>query len=257
MSARRAASGVLGFAAFCALWELLPRIGLVSSGTLPPASRVARALVDEAAGHAFWAAVGHTLQGWALGLGIAFVAALLLGIVIDVVPGLRELTSSTIEFLRPIPSVALVPLAVLLFGATLRSTLLLVVYASFWQVLLQVLAGAADVDPVVRDTARSYRLGRWATISRVVWPTALPYVLTGLRLAASVALILAITAELVIGSPGLGREIAVAQSSGAVETMYALVVTAGLVGVLVNSAVHAIESRLLAWHVSIRREGGA
>ena len=74
-------------------------------------------------------------------------------------PLLRAATASTIEFLRPIPSVALIPLAVVLYGTGMRSTLLLVVYASFWQVLVQVLHGVADVDPVARETAQSYRLG--------------------------------------------------------------------------------------------------
>jgi ABC-type nitrate/sulfonate/bicarbonate transport system permease component len=78
--------------------------------------------------------------------------------------------------------------------------------------------------------------------------------MTGFRLAAAVALILAITAELIIGNPGLGREIAVAQTSGAVATMYALVVVAGLLGVAVNLAARALERRVLAWHPSTRRE---
>ena len=90
------------------------------------------------------------------------------------------------------------------------------VYASFWQVLVQVLHGVADVDPVARDTARSYRLGRWARVRYLVWPTALPYAMTGIRLAASVALILAITGELIIGTPGLGAGDRRRPDSGAV-----------------------------------------
>ena len=81
---------------------------------------------------------------------------------IGAVPVLRAATASTIEFLRPIPSVALIPLVVVLLGTGMASTLVLVVYASFWQVLVQVLYGVADVDPVARDTAGRYRLGRWA-----------------------------------------------------------------------------------------------
>jgi ABC-type nitrate/sulfonate/bicarbonate transport system permease component len=97
------------------------------------------------------------------------------------------------------------------------------------------------------DTARSYRLGRWARIRHVVWPTTLPYAVTGFRLASAVALVLAVTAELIIGSPGLGKEIAVAQTSGAVPAMYALVVVAGLLGVGVNLLARALERRMLAW----------
>jgi ABC-type nitrate/sulfonate/bicarbonate transport system permease component len=176
------------------------------------------------------------------------------GVALGAVPLLWELTSTTVEFLRPIPSVALIPLVVVLYGSTITSAVVLVVYASFWQVLVQVLHGVADVDPVARDTARAYQLGRWARIRYLVWPTALPYVVTGVRLAASVALILAITGELVLGSPGLGREIEVARQSGAVEIVYALVVVTGVLGVLANVATRAVERRVLAWHPSVRRD---
>ena len=112
---------------------------------------------------------------------------------------------------------------------------MLITYAAFWQVLIQVLYGVADVDMVANNTAKTYGLGMLARIRYVVFPTALPYLMTGVRLAATVALVLAITAELVIGSPGLGREIALAQSGGAISGMYALVLATGLIGVLINA----------------------
>jgi ABC-type nitrate/sulfonate/bicarbonate transport system permease component len=240
--------GVAGLGGFLVLLEVAPRSGLVPERYLPPTSRIAGALADELGQASFWTALGDTLEGWAIGLAVAVAAGVGLGLLIGSVPALRAATASTIEFLRPIPSVALIPLAVLLFGTDLRSKLLLVVYASFWQVLIQVLYGTQDVDPVAMDTAHSYRLGRWARIRHVVWPTTLPYAVTGFRLAAAVALVLAVTAELIIGSPGLGKEIAVAQTSGAVPAMYALVVVAGLLGVGVNLAARALERRVLAWH---------
>jgi ABC-type nitrate/sulfonate/bicarbonate transport system permease component len=236
------------------LVELIPRAGLVSDRYLPPSSRILAALGDEAADGAFWRAIGDTLIGWAAGLFIAVVAGVVFGILIGAVPVLRAATASTVEFLRPIPSVALIPLAVLLYGTNLGSTLLLVVYAAFWQVLVQVLYGVADVDPVADETARSFRFTAWARIRYVLWPTALPYVITGVRLAASVALVLAVTTELVIGSPGLGALIAVAQTSNAIPTMYALIVVTGLLGVTINLAARAVERRTLAWHQSVRGE---
>lgn len=246
--------GLAGLGGFLALVEAVPRLGLVSPDYLPPTSTIAAALAKEISDVAFWAALGDTLTGWALGLLIATVAGIAVGVLITVVPYLREATASTVEFLRPIPSVALIPLAVLLFGTDLRSTLLLVVYAAFWQVLVQVLYGVQDLDPVAEETARSYGLGTWARIRHVLWPTALPYVMTGVRLAAAVALVLAITAELIIGTPGLGSRIAVAQTSHAVPAMYALVAVTGLIGVLINLGARAVERRSLAWHQSVRGE---
>ncbi|WP_442810063.1 ABC transporter permease [Streptomyces sp. W16] len=247
--------GLAGLAGLVVVLQVLPHSGLVSGDYLPPASEMARALWHLLAEGAFWTALGDTLTGWGLGLAIAVAAGLVAGIMIGSVPVLRAVTASTIEFLRPIPSVALIPVAVLLYGTDLRSVLLLVVYASFWQVLVQVLAGTQDVDPVAEDTARSYRLGGWGRVRYVMWPTALPYVMTGVRLAATVALVLTITAELVIGAPGLGHEIAVAQTSGAVPQVYALVLVTGLLGVTVNLMARAVERRALHWHPSVRGKG--
>jgi ABC-type nitrate/sulfonate/bicarbonate transport system permease component len=202
----------------------------------------------------FWIDVGRTMTSWALGLAMAVAAGCALGVLIGSSGFMRRFTHSTIEFLRPIPSVALIPLAVLLFGTRMGSALMLIVYASFWQVLLQVLYGVADVDTVADDAARSYGLSRSARLRHVVWPTMLPYLVTGIRLAAAVALILAITAELVIGTPGLGKQIALAESGGAVAEMYALIVAAGLIGVLINFGMRALERHLLAWHTSVRME---
>ena len=246
--------GLVGLAALVVLLELLPRVGVVSPTYLPPFSAMVDALLEELGQAQFWSALADTVTAWAVGLAIAMVLGITVGVVIGSVPLLRALTSSTIEFLRPIPSVALIPLVVLVFGNQIQSSLTLIVYASFWQVLIQVLYGVQDVDPVVRETARSYRFGAWAQVRHVIWPTALPYVMTGFRLAATVALVLAITAELVIGIPGLGYEIAQAQSAGNVPSMYALVLVTGVLGVLVNLVARALERRVLAWHPSLRGE---
>ncbi|HXD28676.1 MAG TPA: ABC transporter permease [Arthrobacter sp.] len=249
--------GLVGVLVFLGAWELLPVLGIVQAKYLPPASEVVVALVGDFGMTAFWVAVGDTLLAWALGLAVATVLALVLGMVIGTSAFLRRFTNSTIEFLRPIPSVALIPLAVLLYGVDLESSLLLIVYACFWQVLIQVLYGVADVDNVAMQTARSYNFGPWQRIKDVVFPTVLPYLMTGIRLGAAVALILAITAELIIGSPGLGREIALAQSGGAISGMYALILATGLLGVLINVAMRTIERRVLGWHPSVRGEATA
>ncbi|MEQ4208219.1 ABC transporter permease [Actinopolymorpha sp. B9G3] len=254
LAGSNAVLGILGFGAFLLLLELVPRVGLVAPEYLPPFSGIAAALAEQLGTPGFWIAVAETVRGWFVGLLVALVLGIGSGVVIGTVPALRSITASTIEFLRPIPSVALIPLAVLVFGTGLGSTLLLVVYASMWQILVQVLYGVQDVDPVARDTARTFGLGRLARIRHVVWPSALPYVMTGLRLAAAVALILTITAELIIGTPGLGNRIGTAQAGGAVDTMYALVLVTGLLGVAVNLAARLLERRVLRWHTSVRGE---
>ncbi|GAA3756358.1 ABC transporter permease [Microbacterium kribbense] len=257
MRPKRALLGLAGILAFLIIWEAAARSGLVNGKYLPPPTEVIPQLAQIATLGDFWLAVGDTLIAWALGLLIAVVLACVLGVVIGLSPFLRRATHSTVEFLRPIPSVALIPLAVLLFGVRIESSLLLIVYAAFWQVFIQVLYGVADVDQVAMSTGRSYGFSAWQRIKDIVFPTTLPYLMTGLRLAAAVALILAITAELIIGTPGLGLEILSAQNAGLYTTMYALVLATGLLGVVINFGARALERRLLSWHHSVREEAAS
>lgn len=250
----RATLGLIGLATLMLVGEALPRVGLVSPDYLPPTSRILVALGEELREASFWSALGDTLTAWAIGLTLAATLGIAVGVLLGLTPLLLFATMSTIEFLRPIPSVALIPVAVLLYGSEIRSSLLLVTYAAFWPVLLQVLAGVRDVDPIAAQTARSYRLGWWYRVRYLHWPTALPYIFTGVRLSASVALILAVTTELIIGAPGLGARIAVAQTSNAVPALYALIVVTGLIGVTINQVTRAGERHLLAWHQSVRGE---
>jgi len=261
-SARRRAGssprllGLLGLAGFAVLVEVLPRIGLLPARYFPTTTAILGALVDYAGDGRFWTALGQTLRTWVVGLLIAVGAGVVVGVVIGAVPVLRALTASTIEFLRPIPSVALIPLVIVLLGSGMSGTLVLVVYASFWQVLVQVLHGVADVDPVARDTAHAYHLGFGYRVRYVVWPTALPYAVTGFRLATAVALILTITGELTIGTPGLGKLMDTAYNSGddGVPSVYAIVVVTGLIGVIANNVTRAAERYVLAWHPAVRAE---
>nr|WTB35068.1 ABC transporter permease [Streptomyces sp. NBC_00830] len=237
--------------------EIIPRTGLIADGTLPPLSSVLAELGRQAGDAALWEALGCTIRTWAIGLVVSVAAGVVAGVVIGLVPVLRTITASTVEFLRPIPSVALIPAVILIFGTGFQSGVVLIVYAGFWQVLVQVLYGVQDIDPVAHDTARSYRFSVWGRVRHVIWPTTLPFVFTGIRLAASVALVLAITGELVIGTPGLGQLISVRQSSGATTAMFALVLVTGVLGVLVNIGFRYAERAVLGWHPSVRRSEGA
>jgi ABC-type nitrate/sulfonate/bicarbonate transport system permease component len=236
-----------------ALWELVVGIGLLNEDHVPSMSATVSELAELLGDGSFWSAVGNTLQGWALGLGIAAVLAIPLGILIGSSATAYRSVRFVVEFLRPIPSVALVPLAVLIYGVGLESKVFLAAFASFWPLFVQTLYGVQDVDPVATDTARSFGLNRFERLYRITLPSAVPYIATGLRISSAVALILAVTAEIVIGSAGLGREINVARSSGAVELMYALIITTGLLGWLLNIATTQAERRVLHWHPSQRQ----
>lgn len=249
---RDSAAPIIAVAGVLALWELLTRTGILPARYLPAMSDIIAELFSLLGIQSFWTAVWNTLQGWALGLGIAVGLAVPIGILIGSSRLLYRAMRAIIEFLRPIPSVALIPLAVLIYGTGLESKVFLAAFAAFWPMLIQTLYGVQDVDPVAADTARGFGLGQLERLWRIKLPSAMPYVATGLRISSAVSLILAVTAELVIGSRGLGQEINIARSGGALENMYALIVATGMLGWLLNIAATQGEKRVLFWHPSQR-----
>lgn len=251
---RRVLLGTLGVVGFLAAWQLLSTLRILNPEQLPSATDTFAQLSVLLRDLEFWRNIGRTMTAWAIGLAIATLVGTALGILIGMVPVLRRATHTLVEFLRPIPSVALIPLAILVYGLQMPAALIIIIYASFWQVFVQVLYGVADVDTVARDTARSFGLTRTSQLRNLVLPTALPYLMTGLRLAAAVALILAVTAEMTIGNPGLGRQLTVASGIGNTTTVYAIVIVTGILGLLINIGFRMIERRTLSWHQSVRGE---
>jgi ABC-type nitrate/sulfonate/bicarbonate transport system permease component len=243
---------LIGLGGFFALWEIAARSGLVSRTSIPPPSEVLARLGDLLGEETFLRDVLATVLAWAIALVIAIGIAVPAGLLLGSIPGLRVATRAIVEFLRPIPSVALIPLAILIYGTGLQSKVFLAAFAAFWVLLVQTLYGVQDVDPVATDTARSFGLSRTRRLFRVTLPSAIPYIATGIRMASTVALILAVTAELVIGSAGLGRSINIARSGGNVELMYALIIVTGMLGWLLNDVFARVERRVLHWHPSQR-----
>lgn len=243
---------VLSVAGALALWELVSRAGLISQNDLPAMSTTMQELWSLMQTGAFWKDFGYTVRGWALGLAIATVLAIPIGILL----GSSELANRAfrvpIEFLRPIPSAVLIPLLFLTLGTSLQSEVFLAAFGAFWPLLVQVIYGVRDVDPLAIDTGRSFGLGKLERLYRITLPSTMPYVATGLRIASTVSLILAFTAELFMGTPGLGQAMNYAQSYGLNEQLYALAIATGFLGLAVHFLMLGFEKRVLRWHPSQR-----
>jgi len=234
------------------LWDLLSRSGLVSSEALSPPVDVFTELVRLVGESGYWQAVLDTTVAWGSGLAITIAVAVPLGFFICASSFAFRSSRLLIDLLRTIPPVTIVPLAVLIYGSSLRMQLLLIVYGALWPLLLQVAYGVHQVDPQVRDMAKAFRLGRWLRVTRIILPSAAPFIATGLRLAATWSLLLAIGAEAIGGAPGVGEEILTLQEQSALPEMYAYVVTAALMGVLLNVVLARMERSALKWHPSQR-----
>jgi ABC-type nitrate/sulfonate/bicarbonate transport system permease component len=235
------------------LWELVSRTELISQRDLPAMSTTVQALWDMVQTGWFWKALGQTVRGWAIGLGLAALLAIPIGISLGSSDFAASAFRVPIEFLRPIPSAALIPLLFLTLGTTLKSEVFLATFGAFWPLLVQTMYGVRDVDPIAIDTARSFRLRRSERLFRVTLPSALPYIMTGVRISSTVALILAFTAELFMGTPGLGQKLNYVESFGLNDQIYALALATGFLGVAIHFAVTALERRILRWHPSQRK----
>ena len=244
---------VLSIVAALAIWEIVSRTGLVSQTDLPSMSTTMRELWELMHTRAFWSDFLYTLRGWALGLAIATALAVPIGILLGSSDFAASAFRVPIEFLRPIPSAVVIPLLFLTFGTSLKSELFLAAFGAFWPLLVQTIYGVRDVDPVTIDTARSFGVGRFERLWRITLPSALPYVATGLRIASSVALILAFTAELFMGTPGLGQATNYASSYALTDRLYAIAIATGFLGLAVHLLMSGLERRVLRWHPSQRR----
>jgi NitT/TauT family transport system permease protein len=200
----------------------------------------------------FLADLGGTVQAWFLGLLLATVIGVPLGLLLGTLPGVRFATRAVVEFLRPVPSVALILLVSLVLGSGLRMTLTLITYGCLWPIMYNTMAGLDDVDPVARETLRAFGFGRLAVVWFVSLRSAAPFIATGIRIASSVALILDIGAGYVIGrinGAGIGAFIADAASGTAnIPVILAATVWAGVLGLILNAVLLLLERRLLPWH---------
>jgi ABC-type nitrate/sulfonate/bicarbonate transport system permease component len=243
---------VLSIAAALAFWEVISRTGAISEKDVPSMSTTFSELWGLVQTGSFWHAVLQTVRGWALGLGVATALAVPIGILL----GSSDLAATAfrvpIEFLRPIPSAALIPVLFLTLGTTLQSEIFLAAFGAFWPLLVQTMYGVRDVDPLALDTARSFHLGRAERLYRIKLPSAVPYIATGMRISSNVALILAFTAELFMGNPGLGQKVNVASSFGLEDELYAYALATGFLGLAIHFVSAGAERRALRWHPSQR-----
>ena len=242
----RAVRGLIGLLAFGVVWEAAVAAGLLPARFLPPPSVVLAGVVELFAQDAFLRDVVATVLAWAIALGVAVAVAVPAGLVLGGVPGVRAASRVLVEFLRPIPSVALIPLVVLLVGGGPEAKITLAVYAATWPVLYNTLYAVGGIDPVLRDTARTCGAGPLRTMLAVALPHAAPSVFTGVRMAAAIALIVVVSTEFLAGaSRGIGNVVLTASSgAGRSDLVLAATLAAGAVGILINEGLERLGERL-------------
>ncbi|MCI2423767.1 ABC transporter permease [Saccharopolyspora sp. K220] len=238
------------------LLEILVRAGALA-GFLPTPSDMARALASSLFSGAIMYDLWMTLSVYAAGLALAAVLGTALGCAKGLSRRFDNATRLLIELLRPVPAVALIPMAILLLGLAGLMRFSVVTYAAIWPILYNTYYGVRGVEQLGIDTARNFGIPRSRIIRSVVLRSALPSVTTGLRISSSIALILTVTAELVAGTNGLGYFIAQAEQTSRLADMYAGIALTGILGYLLNGLFIAVERRALFWDQSYRERVSA
>lgn len=242
------------FALFLLTWAAAARFGGISASTLPPVTDVAAALVGLWWDPAFFPAVFLTVRDALTALAIATVLGIAAGVVIGTTPWLERSTRLLVDFGRSFPQVALLPIFLMLLGATSTMKIVLVAIACFFPVLLQTIYGARRLDETMADTVRAFRLPLALRVWRVTIPAASPFIFTGFRIALIVSILVSIGIEILSQVEGMGRELADARSFYRTDIAFAYAIYAGLLGVTVNAVADRIEALLLGWHLRSGKE---
>ena len=210
-------------------------------------SATLRALADGLSSGTLSSELATTLAGFAQGLALAVAGGVTLGVLIGSSRTLQDASFVVIEFLRPIPAVAFIPVAILLFGLDTSMRRWVVAYAALWPILINTIYGVRGSDQLLHDVARTSGVTRLGRLVRVSVPAALPSIATGLRVSASIALLVCVTAEFLTGTAGLGAYMKEQQFAFRLPEMYAAVVLVGALGYAVNVALRATERRVVFW----------
>ncbi|UOR01872.1 ABC transporter permease [Leucobacter allii] len=228
-------------------WWAIAALGVLPATLVPDPIDVVVALVGLVPTAEYWTAIGLTLLGAICGL----IAAILVGIPIGILTGRSQRAELSMRFLldfgRAFPAVALTGVLVLMLGRDVEMKSVLVFIAVVFPIAIQTQHGVRRVEPMVEETCRAFQIPQGLYVRKVLLPNAAPYIMTGLRLAASVAVLVAISAEVLTNAPGIGERIAAAQIDSNAPKSFAFIVTAGLLGYAVNVGVGALQRRAVRW----------
>jgi ABC-type nitrate/sulfonate/bicarbonate transport system permease component len=233
-----------------ALWQAIANARLVSPVFLPGPDRAWAALVRGVTEGDLVAKIVGTLEHMAFGWLTASLLGIGLGALIGSAPRVRPYITPTLEFLRPLPVSALIPVFIAFFGLSQTMALSVIGFGSMWPMLLATVHGFAAVEPRLYEVARSLHLSRMAVIFKIGLPSASPDILAGMRLSVTVALILSVVCEILAGLDGLGHWILLSARTFRSPDLFAGVILLGVIGYLTALIVALVERRLLVWRAS-------
>lgn len=237
----------IAIVAFLALWEVLPRTGIVDPAFLPPFSVVLETGWQLALNGQLLTHLQASLIRSVSGFLIAIAIAIPLGLAIGWYKPFSELISPLLELFRNTAALALLPVFILFLGIGETSKIALVIYACTWPVLLNTVSGVRNVDPLLIKSARTMGLSPVKLFHKVILPAAVPTIFVGIRLAGAYSILILIAAEMIGAKAGLGYLINASQFNFQIPAMFFGIVTITVLGLFFNYGLLLIEQRLTAW----------
>jgi ABC-type nitrate/sulfonate/bicarbonate transport system permease component len=234
-------AGVMG------LWWAASHGGWISRVFLPTPEATWQSLREGLSSGELAAFTAATTWRMVLGWLLASAVGMALGVAIGLSATVRAWLQPTLEFVRPLPASALLPLAISIFGLSPSMVLSVVAFGAMWPVLLGTIHGLVSVEPRLQEVARCLNLSRAAYVWKIGLPNALPDILAGMRLALTVALIVSVVGEMIASLAGLGQAILLAARAFRASELFAGIVLLGLVGLLSNALLALAERQWLKW----------
>ncbi len=242
-------SGFLLVTLLLVLWELSARLEWVTSSNWPPFTDVLSACARGLLDGELVRVVASTLYRVAVGYVMGVLAGTLVGFAFASVAWLDRLFGLAVELLRPIPIPAAIPPLVLFLGVDDPMKITVIAVTVFFPVLINTEQGVRSIEPTLIAVARTFQLGRLKTMTSVVLPAMMPFLLAGMRISLALALIAAVVAEMIAGDVGIGHYLVLMQYATRPSDMYAAIIVLSAVGYLLNGGMRRIENALLSWQM--------
>ncbi|MCB8878012.1 ABC transporter permease [Acidisoma silvae] len=232
---------------FLLLWELAPRFGLIDATFLPPFSDIVVKGVEFAASGKLWPHVLVSVERAAGGFALGVVTAVPLGLALGWFARLDRYLNPLLQLLRQTNPVSLFPVFILLFGVGYITKVAIIYWVVVWPILLSTTSGVKYVDPALVRYARTLGLSDWKLFRSIILPSAIPSIITGIRLAATYSFLMLVVSEMVGANSGLGYLIMNAQYLMSIHLLYVGVIILALLGIATNYGLVRLERRLTAW----------
>lgn len=244
--------GLIGFAVVLPLWELVVRLGYIKRVTLSAPSLILEtAAEDLIINGTLWPHLFQSSQQFVLGLGLALITGVPLGLALGLFRRLNYFLDPWLSAIYATPTIALVPLIVLVLGLGLESKTFIVWLEAIFVIVVTTMVGVRASEARYLDLAKSFRASRWLTFRSVVLPSSFPYILTALRLGTTRALVGVVVAEFFAANKGLGFYINFSGTTLRTDRVMLGVILLGIFGVILGEGVRRIERRYEKWRPAI------